>query len=79
MPYKHFRRLSYERDKTNRKTFKRTSYKLYALMYREKFDLENPSEEEKWIICQYRIILIIDKAFREVIRKNEKSSKKNGK
>ena len=53
--------------------------KLYVLMYREKFDLENPNEEEKWIICQYRIIQIIDKAFREVISKNEKSSKKNGK
>ena len=24
--------------------------KLYILMYREKFDLEDPSEEEKWII-----------------------------
>lgn len=61
------------------KTLRSYLNKLYALMYREKFDLENPSEEEKWIICQYRIIQIIDNAFREVISKNEKSSKENGK
>ena len=52
--------------------------KLYALMYREKFDLDNPSEEEKWIILQYKIIQVLYRAFKEV-NKNEKSSKQNGK
>lgn len=52
--------------------------KLYVLMYREKFDLEDPSEEEKWIISQYKIIQLLDNALKEVI-KNEKSSKQNGK
>ena len=61
------------------KVFGRHSNKLFELLYREKINIECPSEEEKWIICQYRIIQIIDKAFREVISKNEKSSKKNGK
>ena len=52
--------------------------KLYKLMYREKFDLDNPSEEEKWIILQYKIIQVLYRAFKEV-NKNEKSSKQNGK
>ena len=51
---------------------------LYALMYKEKIDIEDPSEEEKFIIFQYRLIGIIHNAVKEVL-KNEKSSKQNGK
>ena len=46
--------------------------KLYVLMYREKFDLEEPSEEEKWIIFQYKIIQLLDNALKEVIKKEKK-------
>ena len=53
--------------------------KLYIYMYKEKFDLEDPSEEEKWIIWQYKFIQILDNALKEVINKNEKSRKQNGK
>ena len=50
------------------KVFGRHSNKLFELLYREKINIECPSEEEKWIIFQYKIISIIHQSLMEVNR-----------
>ena len=53
--------------------------KLYEYMYREKIDIENPTMEEAWIICQYKIISLLYNAFKEAQDNDKRRSQKNGK
>lgn len=53
--------------------------KLYKFIYTEKIDIECPSEEEKWILLQYRWFLTMNKILKEINHDNTRRSKKDGK
>lgn len=44
-------------------------FKLVKLFHVEKIDLYDPTEEEKWLVFQYRIIQIIHAAVKEALKK----------